>query len=59
MWALGVGALRFIFCHAPEAQMRRVTGIGGIFFNAKDPVALSAWYPEGNKVELWQPPERQ
>jgi hypothetical protein len=39
--------------------MRRVSGISGIFFNAKDPVALSAWYPEGNKVELWQPPERQ
>ena len=24
--------------------MRRVTGIGGIFFYAKDPVALRAWY---------------
>jgi hypothetical protein len=24
--------------------MKRVTGIGGIFFNAKDPVALRAWY---------------
>ena len=24
--------------------MRRVTGIGGIFFKAKDPVALRAWY---------------
>ena len=31
--------------------MKRVTGIGGIFFKAKD--------PEGNKVELWQPPEGQ
>ena len=92
--------------------MNRVTGIGGIFFSAKDPVTLRAWYkkhrgdnfkpsnstfminyrvadlasllkalrdegcnvldesddseygkfgwvmdPEGNKVELWQPPE--
>ena len=72
--------------------MKRVTGIGGIFFKAKDPVTLRAWYqkhlgidvlktlrdegcnvldktddseygkfgwvidPEGNKVELWQPP---
>lgn len=24
--------------------MRRVTGIGGIFFQAKDPVALREWY---------------
>lgn len=24
--------------------MARVTGIGGIFFRARDPVALSAWY---------------
>jgi predicted enzyme related to lactoylglutathione lyase len=24
--------------------MKRVTGIGGIFFNAKDPKALGAWY---------------
>jgi predicted enzyme related to lactoylglutathione lyase len=24
--------------------MKRVTGIGGIFFHAKDPVALRAWY---------------
>ena len=92
--------------------MKRVTGIGGVFFKAKDPVALRAWYtnhlvldiqdwggaaftwaddsgkaatgttnegcnvlektddseygkfgwvmyPEGNKVELWQPPEGQ
>src|SRR5271168_4759199 len=25
-------------------QMNRVTGIGGIFFKAKDPKALQAWY---------------
>ena len=24
--------------------MKRVTGIGGIFFNAKDPAALREWY---------------
>ena len=24
--------------------MQRVTGVGGIVFNAKDPVALGAWY---------------
>jgi predicted enzyme related to lactoylglutathione lyase len=26
--------------------MERVTGIGGIFFKAKDPKALAAWYRE-------------
>jgi hypothetical protein len=55
--------------------MKRVTGIGGIFFKAKDPKALGQWYqkhlgldveawggvmdPEGNRVELWQPPASQ
>lgn len=26
--------------------MKRVTGLGGIFFKAKDPQALNAWYRE-------------
>jgi predicted enzyme related to lactoylglutathione lyase len=35
--------------------MRRVTGIGGIFFKAKDPVALRAWYGKhlGIDVQEW------
>ena len=35
--------------------MRRVTGIGGIFFKAKDPKALGAWYREhlGVDVQDW------
>jgi len=35
--------------------MKRVTGIGGVFFKAKDPVALTAWYRDhlGMKVEEW------
>jgi predicted enzyme related to lactoylglutathione lyase len=35
--------------------MKRVTGIGGIFFNAKDPVALRAWYKchLGIDVQEW------
>ena len=40
--------------------MKRVTGIGGIFFAARAPAALRkfGWVidPEGNKVELWEPP---
>src|SRR3954468_732115 len=35
--------------------MKRVTGIGGIFFQAKDPVALREWYRRhlGVPVEEW------
>jgi predicted enzyme related to lactoylglutathione lyase len=35
--------------------MKRVTGIGGIFFSAKDPVALRAWYKAhlGIDVQEW------
>ncbi len=35
--------------------MKRVTGIGGIFFKAKDPVALRAWYHThlGIDVQDW------
>ena len=35
--------------------MSRVTGIGGIFFKAKDPVALRAWYKThlGVDVQEW------
>ena len=35
--------------------MKRVTGIGGIFFQAKDPAALWAWYKThlGIDVQAW------
>lgn len=35
--------------------MKRVTGIGGIFFKAKDPISLQAWYKEhlGIDVQEW------
>ncbi len=35
--------------------MRRVTGIGGVFFKAKDPKALGEWYRThlGMNVEAW------
>lgn len=35
--------------------MQRVTGIGGIFFSAKDPKALCAWYRKhlGIDVQDW------
>jgi predicted enzyme related to lactoylglutathione lyase len=35
--------------------MKRVTGIGGIFFNARDPAALREWYRRhlGIDVQPW------
>ncbi len=35
--------------------MKRVTGIGGVFFKAKDPAALRAWYKRhlGIDVQPW------
>jgi predicted enzyme related to lactoylglutathione lyase len=35
--------------------MKRVTGIGGIFFKAKDPKALGEWYQRhlGIDVQVW------
>jgi predicted enzyme related to lactoylglutathione lyase len=38
-----------------EANMKRVTGIGGIFFTAKDATALRAWYQQhlGVDVQDW------
>jgi hypothetical protein len=38
-----------------ETQMRRATGIGGVFFKAKDPKALGEWYRThlGMNVEEW------
>jgi predicted enzyme related to lactoylglutathione lyase len=35
--------------------MKRVTGVGGIFFKAKDPKALGAWYKRhlGVDVQDW------
>lgn len=35
--------------------MKRVTGIGGIFFKAKDPKAMHAWYRQhlGIDAQVW------
>ncbi|HEX6832822.1 MAG TPA: VOC family protein [Rudaea sp.] len=41
--------------HAGEKAMTRVTGIGGVFLKATDPVALRAWYKThlGIDVQTW------
>ena len=37
---------------AGEAEMEKVTGIGGFFFRAKDPKALGLWYQQHLGVSL-------
>jgi predicted enzyme related to lactoylglutathione lyase len=38
----------------PDERREAVTGIGGVFFRAKDPAALVAWYREHLGVPLAQ-----
>ena len=33
-------------------DMKRVTGIGGIFFNSPDPVTLRVWYKEHLGIDV-------
>lgn len=37
---------------APQGPTERVTGIGGVFFKAKDPKALSAWYHDNLGIQF-------
>jgi hypothetical protein len=41
--------------HPPRVRMKRVTGIGGVFFTARDAPALQAWYKRhlGIDVQSW------
>jgi catechol 2,3-dioxygenase-like lactoylglutathione lyase family enzyme len=40
---------------APGESAGRITGVGGVFFKAKDPKALAAWYRDvlGLPLESW------
>jgi catechol 2,3-dioxygenase-like lactoylglutathione lyase family enzyme len=40
---------------APAEPAGRITGVGGVFFKAKDPKALAAWYRDvlGLPLEAW------
>jgi len=41
--------------HQAENCMQRVTGIGGLFFRAKDPAALGQWYLDHLGIDLVPP----
>jgi predicted enzyme related to lactoylglutathione lyase len=36
----------------PNNEKQRITGIGGLFFRAKDPAALAEWYREVLGIDL-------
>lgn len=40
---------------APQQAVGHITGVGGVFFKAKDPKALVAWYRDvlGLPIEVW------
>jgi predicted enzyme related to lactoylglutathione lyase len=50
-FVLGYGFSRLT---TPVNSGPRVTGIGGIFFKAKDPAALSAWYSKNLGIRIGQ-----
>jgi predicted enzyme related to lactoylglutathione lyase len=43
-FGLGFTAHKLISVHLKNNNMKKVTGIGGIFFKCKDPEKLKAWY---------------
>jgi len=52
---LGVVAMASPAAAAPPETAGHITGIGGVFFKAKDPKALAAWYRDvlGLPLEAW------
>lgn len=50
--SLSIGSLASVASAPPAGH---ITGVGGIFFKAKDPKALAAWYRDvlGMPVEVW------
>ena len=52
---LAVLSIAGVATAAPVPPAGHITGVGGIFFKAKDPKALAAWYRDvlGMPVEAW------
>ena len=55
IFSVGFGAVMWTTAHARQAASlpaERVTGIGGVFFKARDPKSLAAWYQKALGVDL-------
>jgi catechol 2,3-dioxygenase-like lactoylglutathione lyase family enzyme len=55
MLCLGMATASAAHATGPDASPGRITGVGGVFFKAKDPKALAAWYRDvlGLPLEAW------
>ena len=55
VWCLGVLLSANAVEAAPAEPAGHITGVGGVFFKAKDPKALAAWYHDvlGMPLEAW------
>jgi len=57
IWVVWLAVATVGFCNAatPPAPAGHITGVGGVFFKAKDPKALAAWYRDvlGLPLEVW------
>ena len=55
IFTVGFGAGAWATAHAQQAAplpAERVSGIGGVFFKARDPKSLAAWYRQALGVDL-------
>jgi predicted enzyme related to lactoylglutathione lyase len=55
IFTVGFGAGIWATSHAQQATAlpaERVTGIGGVFFKAKDPKLLAAWYQQALGIDI-------
>ena len=56
-WVLCLAVMTVGICEAatPPASEGHITGVGGVFFKAKDPKALATWYRDmlGLPLEAW------
>jgi predicted enzyme related to lactoylglutathione lyase len=55
IFTVGFGAGVWATAHIPQASSlpaERVSGIGGVFFKARDPKSLAAWYRQALGVEI-------
>ena len=55
MLCLGILMIADVGEAAPAEPSGRITGVGGVFFKAKDPKALASWYRDvlGLPLESW------
>jgi predicted enzyme related to lactoylglutathione lyase len=62
IFTVGFGAGMWATAHARQASSlpaERVSGIGGVFFKARDPTSLAAWYRQALGIDIMTMPGAQ